>query len=285
MGRTLTECDHNGPLTLVDKLLTTHLPFGCTPLSPGCDLASNRLLTAAGNLLSNPSIRTVLNGIDLNAVPADSFVILLQQATTILSSPTYDFSQIRNLVQTNLYPLITDADLKAQLDNLLDIVDQVSQPQTGVQQALVGTLSCATAKDPNGDIDRMVFDLISDPNLKVVELLGALNDVGSADPQEKLAGWLHQVIGLLETDPATNNALITLIGTVLEEKNAELMIPALVKMGDDGVLDDLGALVKRELTPCSERPIGTTGSSGGTSGGSSGGSSSGAVATSDGVAR
>lgn len=287
-GRVLTDCDHNGPLTLVDKLVTTHLPYGCTPLSAGCDLASNRLLTAADNLLSNTSIRTLLSGINLNAVPADSFVILLQQATTILASPTYDFAQIRDLVQTNLYPLITDAALKSQLDALLAIIDQVSQPQTGIQQALVGTLSCVTAKDPNGAIDRMVFDLISDPNLKVVELLGGLSDLGNADPQEKLAGWLHQVIGLLESDPSTNNALITLIATILEEKNAELMIPALVKMGDAGVLSDLSALVKRELTPCSQRPIGTaTGSSGGSSAGSTGGGSSSGnvVATSDGASQ
>ena len=255
IGRTLSECDHNGPLTLIDKLITTHLPYGCIPLASGCDLASTRLFSSAGKLLSNASIRALLGGINLNAVPADSFVILLQQATTILASPSYDFTKIRNLVTTNLYPLITDDALKSQLDELLDIIDEVSQPQTGIQQALIGTLSCATSKDPDGAIDRMLFDLVSDPHFKVVELLGALTDVGSADPQEKLAGWLHQVIGLLQTDPATNRALISLIGTVLEEKNASRMIPALVKMGDDGVLGDLSSLVSRELTPCSERPL------------------------------
>lgn len=258
LGRTLTECDHNGPLTLVDKLVTTHLPFGCTPLTSGCELASNRLLAVAGDLLSNESIRTLLSGIDLNAVPADSFVILMQQATTILASPTFEFSQIDNLVTTNLYPLITDPVLKTQIDALLDVIDQVSQPQTGVQQALVGTLSCATAKDPDGAIDRMLFDLINDPDFHMVELLGAVNALGNADPDEKVAGWLHEVIGLLETDPATGNALITVVGTVLEQQNAQLMIPALIEMGDDGVLTDLSNFVKRELTPCSQRPIGAS---------------------------
>jgi hypothetical protein len=104
----------------------------------------------------------------------------------------------------------------------------------------------------------MIYDLLTDPSLQIEELLNAVGATGSADPDEKIAGWVHQVIALLETDPATNNALITLVGTVLEEDNADRLLPALIEMADDGVLVDLKNIVERELTPCSQLPIGAS---------------------------
>ncbi len=257
LGRILSECDQTGPMTLLDKMVTTHLPFGCTAGTDGCKLAAFRLLDSAGGLLANPNLASVVGKLNLQSVPEASFVALFGELSSILMDPNFQFARLQTVIQTNLYPLIADPELKTNLDGLLDVLNQMTQPETGLQSALAQTVACAVSKDPDNALDDMAYDLITDPSIQLAPLLTALQSAGNADPDEKVAGWLHSVLSLLMQNPQVNDGLINLVAKVMEAQNASRMIPALIQMGNDGVLKDLNNIILKAINGCSQTAIGT----------------------------
>lgn len=265
LGAALTSCDQNGPLQLIDLLITTRLPLGCSKGSAGCELSSARLLRNLGTLMRNVALRDLLTGLTLSAVPEQSFVTLIEQMVNIATSPSFEFSSLRTVVVNNLYPLIDDQTLRTDLDVVLEDLEQLTQPQTGVQKALATTLICFENNDPNRDIYRLIYNIVVDPKIQFIELLNAVDVTAATDPEEHVAKWLHDVIGVLEKRKAAHNAIIGLVGSFLKEKNASRVIPTVVELGDAGATEDLMSIITRGLNGCSRRPLPEIGASSNTS--------------------
>lgn len=257
LGLALTTCDQNGPLQLLDRLVTNRLPRGCTGRE-GCTLASTKLLQDLAALARNPSLRSVLQGLTLSSVPEDAFVALIEQMVSIATSPSFQFSSLRTVVQNSVYPLIEDAKLREEVDVLLADLEDLTAPETGVQSALATTLICFESKDPSRSIYRLIYNIVVNPNIQFAELMNSIEITTTTDPQERIAEWLHSAILVLEQRKAAHNALIGLVGALLEEKNASRLIPTVVELGNAGAAQDLVDLISRGLNGCSRRP--TTGS-------------------------
>ena len=171
--------------------------------------ASTQLLSGcAGDLLSNPSDSHGAQSVELQRCHRARCLrhVAATNDKHSVVSPTFEFLRKINdlLVTTNLlYPLITDAALKSSA-RCAARCRPTSRPRPKPVLATSARRTYAraapTTKDPNGAIDRMLYDLIADPELSKRSSCSVLVGVlGSADPDEKVAGWLHQVIGLLET--------------------------------------------------------------------------------------
>ncbi|MCC6809467.1 MAG: hypothetical protein IT381_18710 [Deltaproteobacteria bacterium] len=257
LSKLLGECsDPKGPLTLVEVLLKTHVPLGCTPGDDGCKLGTIALFRPLRDLLSDPATRELLSALRIEAIPEESFVVLMNQLFTILKSPSFSFTDVRAVLQANVYPLIEAASLKTKLDALLDVLDELTRPEVGLQSSLRETLTCATAKDPNGDVNRMIYALVVQPEFQVSELVSAVNATDDIDPDEKVAKWLAKVIGILKADRALNDALIGVVVKMLQERNAAKVIPSLLDISASGALADLQRLLERGFSKCSRLPKG-----------------------------
>ncbi len=252
VGRLLGECDPKGVLTFGQVLLETHLPLGCTVGTPGCQLGTIALLRPIRDLLADPAMRELLGSLAIESIPEDSFVALANLIVASLKSPSFQFSEVRAVIQQNVYPLITSAALKTKLDVVLDVLEQLTRPEVGIQDSLRETLSCVTVKDPNSEVVRMAYSLIVQPEFQFAELLSAAASAGDIDPDERVAQWLAKVIGLLKSDRALNNALLGVGVQLLQEKNAKRVIPGLLDIASSGVFNDLQQTLERAFDACSK---------------------------------
>jgi hypothetical protein len=254
LGNMIGQCDPAGPLTLVEVLLKTHLPLGCQHGDDGCKLGTIALFRPLRDLLADPDMRVLLGSLKIEAIPEESFVALVNQLLTILKSPGFMFSDVRDLLQKNVYPLIQSAALNMKLDTLLDVLEQLTQPEVGLMDSLRASVDCHSAKDPNRAIPRMVYALVVQPEFQFSELASAVNATDDIDPDEKVAGWLAQVIDLLKKDPAMHEALIGIVVRLLDEKNASKVIPSLLDIAASGALADLQKLLDKGFAGCSKLP-------------------------------
>lgn len=257
LGNALTQCERAPVLFLGRKLISTHLPLGCTPLTAGCRLGTVALFEPMQALFSDPALRVLLTSLSIESVPEESFVTLMRQIFTVLKSPSFNFSDVRSIIQSNVYPLIADQALRVKIDDVLSVLDQMTRPELGVQTALREAVSCLDSKDPNAEIARMLYGLVVQPEFAVQALVAGLAEAGSIDPEEKLAQWLVQIIDLLLADDAINDALIGLIAKFLVPQNAERLLPMMLALGDAGVTSDVVNIVQRADRGCSQIPSAT----------------------------
>jgi hypothetical protein len=255
VGRLIGECDPKGVLTFGEVLLKTRLPLGCTVGSPGCQLGTIALLRPVRDLLADPAMRELVSSLAIESIPEDSFVALANLIVSTLKSPSFQFTEVRAVIQQNVYPLIKSAPLKTKLDVVLDVLEQLTKPEVGLQDSLRETLSCVTVKDPNSEIVRMAYALIVQPEFQFAELLTAAASTEDIDPDERVAQWLSKVIGLLKSDRALNNALIGVGVQLLQEKNAQRVIPGLLDIASSGVFNDLQKNLEQAFDTCSKEAI------------------------------
>ncbi len=250
LGAMLSQCDPASVLTLGEILLSTHVPLGCEPGSEGCKLGTIALINPMHDLLADPTLRSVLTLISFAQVPEDAFVAILDQVANLLKSPAFDFQELRALLQRLVYPFIFDDELRQKLDALLDVLSVLTAPEVGLMDSLRETLICVDLKDPNRALHRMIYNLIVDPEFQLSELVAAIGATEALDPDERVARWLIQVIGMLKRDPASHRAILGLTARLFEEKNAKRIVPTLIAIKDAGLADDLVNLFDRETSAC-----------------------------------
>lgn len=254
LGKLLGECDPKGPLTLAEVLLKTHVPLGCQPGESGCQLGTIALFRPLRDLLGDPAMRQLLSSLKVEEIPEESFIALTNQLLTILKSPSFDFKDVREVLNKNVYPLIMDATLKTKLDVLLDVLEELTKPEVGLQSSLRESISCIMVKDPNSAVPRMVYNMVVQPEFKFSELVSAVSATENLDPDEKVARWLGAVITILKGDRALNDALIGITVRLLKEQNASKVIPNVIDIAESGALGDLQRLLEKGFSGCSKLP-------------------------------
>jgi hypothetical protein len=252
LGKMLLECNPQSVLTLGEVLLQTHVPLGCEAGSESCRLGTIALVVPVHALLADPLLRNLLELLTFSEVPEDAFVALLEQFSDILKSESFDFEQIRLLMTRLVYPFINGTPLHAKIEAVMEVLSTLTKPEVGLMRSLRETLLCIDAKDPDRALHRMVYNLIVNPEFELVELVSAIGATETLDPDERIARWLVQVIGMLKREQATHRAILGLVGRLFEKKNAERIVPTMIAIKDAGLADDLINLFDRDTTPCKE---------------------------------
>jgi hypothetical protein len=250
LGRMLSECNPSSVLTLAEVALSTHVPLGCTPLTEGCLLGTIALVDPLHALLSDERLREVLMEVSVGAIPEEGFVAVTRQFAAVLENPNFDFAVVRAMMRDVIYPYVRNVELKQKFENILDVLEQLTMPEVGLQASLAQTLVCMEAKDPDLNLVRMLYNLIAYPEFQLTELVSALSSSGELDPDESLARWVKQVIGLLKKEPATHQAILGLVSRLLEEKNARKIIPNLIAIKESGLVADLTMILDHGTNPC-----------------------------------
>lgn len=253
IGHMLNECDPDSVLNLGQILLSTHMPLGCRVGDEGCQLATTALIKPLHDLLADPFLRTLLSLINFGQIPEESFVMLVDQVVNLLKNPSFEFQQLRDLMQRLVYPFIPVPELKVKLDNLFNVLSVLTSPEVGMMESMRATLVCLGEKDPNRAVHRMLYNLIVDPQFQLVELIQAVDATVAVDPSEQVARYLIEVIKVLRNEPVTHKAICGLVARLFEERNAKKLVPMLINIKNSGLADDLARLLdSSSTTSCGE---------------------------------
>lgn len=190
--------------------------------------------------------------------------VLLNAVANTPEDETY-FDQVQNVVDTVLGFLNDEKwdGLRPKVETTVALLKGLLDPFR--PNAILPQIKAVSACLANPDVDPemalvgAMYDLVSRPRdqpggVDLVELVDALEGVARSDPHGILAGALHASFATTLHDEAALEAVRVLLVEALTEENTRLAMPALIRMVERGVFDELVAFLDTIVYGCRLEP-------------------------------
>jgi len=149
------------------------------------------------------------------------------------------------------------ANLETEINNLAALGQDFLNPArpNAIAVQLKAVVYCISVIDTTGELTGAIYDLLTLPassttGLNLVQLVGDIQAVAVLDVNGVLMSALHSVLHSLFDNPMDTEDLRVFLVQVLTVDNASIIIPPLITMINDGVVQELVTLIDDLLYGC-----------------------------------
>ncbi|MCA9552304.1 MAG: hypothetical protein KC933_19875 [Myxococcales bacterium] len=239
----ITRCDTQNLLTAVEGVMRLESPSAGRPWLVA-------VLDAVTPLLANPTLKPFLTSFEEGGQAGKPAIVsILRQIMAFMADEEFAIERVQTLLDSAVYPLV-DAQLEADIQRLVDLMGEATDPAAGVLLPLQGAMRCGMMYPaPRDVLLGLVVDLAASPEVgldAVLEGVGVLKLEVVVSQLELLA----EVVRVLRTDEAVQVVLRDMLVLLLEQPAANQVVPVLIDALEDEILTELLNAVVTLLEGC-----------------------------------
>jgi|GEM_PF-5941059 len=253
----LNHCDKRAPLTLIETLLKLKIKTSaCLPSQESCVFFTSVFFNRINQILLNKNLTTVLTQFKAEeALSEQALIAIYNQALEILATHNFQFSTLKQIIESQFLSLITDDDIQANTRDLLTILEQTIKQNPTLSNAISETVQCFKQQDKNNALPQMIYALITDPKIQFLQFFKALQGAFKIQEQAPLSLLVADIIYLINNNSAISQAISDVFVPMCSIEYTPKLIPTLLRMGEAGAMDDLKILLSRIDTGCEKQPL------------------------------
>ena len=239
----IDRCDTQNLLTAVEGVMRLESPSAGRPWLVA-------VLDAVTPLLGNPTLKPFLTSFEEGGQAGKPAIVsILRQIMAFMADEEFAIERVQTLLDSAVYPLV-DAQLEADIQRLVDLMGEATDPAAGVLLPLQGAMRCGMMyPEPRDVLLGLVVDLAASPEVgldAVLEGVGVLKLEVVVSQLELLA----EVVRVLRTDEAVQVVLRDMLVLLLEQPAANQVVPVLIDALEDEILTELLNAVVTLLEGC-----------------------------------
>jgi hypothetical protein len=236
-------CDTQNLLTAVEGVLRLQSPSAGRPWAVA-------LLDALTPLLNNPTLRPFLTSFQQGGQEGrPAIVSVLRQIMAFMASEDFAIERVQTLLESAVFPLV-DAELEADLQRLVDLLGEATDPAAGVLAPLQGAMRCGMQyPEPRDELLGLVVDLAASPEVGLDAVLTGIGVLRLEVVVSQLE-LLAEVVRVLRTDEAVQVVLRDLLVLLLQQPDVNQVVPVLIDVFEDELLTELLNAVVTLLKGC-----------------------------------
>ncbi|MFO0724557.1 MAG: hypothetical protein U1E65_12290 [Myxococcota bacterium] len=242
-------CDADNLLTAIESVL--RLPSKDDPHTRWIAALSKDLAA----IIEDPTLTPFLTSFQKEGqMGRPAILALLAQLTTYFDDPTFDIQRIRTLLESAVYPAISN-ELRAKIEKIVDRLAEGTRPEAQILAPLQRAIHCLNTQAPErAALFGLVYDLVASPDVQLSSLLMTLDGLVSPDRASELLDFLADLIHVLREDRVAQKEILGFLSVLFEDKNAALVAPVLLEMVEDDLLGELSDGVVKILNGCGRSP-------------------------------
>ncbi|MBI2375894.1 MAG: hypothetical protein HYV07_18015 [Deltaproteobacteria bacterium] len=212
-------------------------------------------IDAIAKLLADPTLVLALDAFERGgATGRPAVVSLVGQIMTFLDDDDFELARVRTLYEDAVEPAVEPA-LAAQLEGLLDLMEEVTDPNAAVFDALKGAFRCGNQHPEDRDvIVGFLFDLVDARALELEAVLATTTALVSDEEARELFSRLSIVVRAIRVDTKARDELRGLISLLLQRPAIESMTPFGIELLESPVVDELLSSLPVLLEGCGAMP-------------------------------
>ncbi|MBI4816802.1 MAG: hypothetical protein HY791_11120 [Deltaproteobacteria bacterium] len=210
------------------------------------------VIDAGTELLEEPMLRSAIEAFQNEGSSGrPAIVSLVGQTMTFLDDDDFDIERVRVLYQDAVVPAV-DPLLASRIGGLIDLLEEATDPESGVFLSLKGAFRCGNQHPEDRDaIVEFLVELVLSETLDLDGLLAATTALVSDDEARALFDTIARVIESVRTDPKSRDQLRGMLFVMLSRPAVEDVTPVGIDVLESRVADELIASLPVLLEGCS----------------------------------
>lgn len=198
------------------------------------------VLEALRPIVVNPTLQVFLEEFEREAEQGrPAIVSLLVQIMSFVADDGFAISRVETLMESAVYPIV-DQELEDQIEVLVLLLDEATQPDAGLFRPLQQAMRCGMQHREERDaLLGTAYDLLTSGAIELSEIVDAGSGILQSDALIPELSLLADTVRVVRTDTTIRDDLRELLLVLLSRPDVQKVVPVFIDLLEEKVVAEL----------------------------------------------